>query len=173
MHHPAGTSPLQSHPPPPATPPLWRETEGEEEEVQRPVSFSWFSDKLAETWPYAFWPKRLTCFADPLQVPSQLPLNLLLPPKLQELLPLLHTLSLFGKFSVETHVSTGTYADKKDKKPACINLHTNTYVLFSHGDRNCNQSEIIKTQPYTHDRITSHYYVCITVECRLKKNFLI
>lgn len=44
----------------------------------------------------------LTCFADPLQVSGELSLDLLLPPKLQELLPLLHTLSLFGKFSVET-----------------------------------------------------------------------
>lgn len=53
------------------------------------------------TKPHTFSEMSLTCFADPLQVSSELSLDLLLPPKFQELLPLLHTFSLFGKFSVE------------------------------------------------------------------------
>lgn len=44
----------------------------------------------------------LTCFADPLQVSVELSLNLLLSPELEELAPVLHSLSLFGKFTVDT-----------------------------------------------------------------------
>lgn len=47
--------------------------------------------------------RTLTCFADPLQVSVELPLYLLLPPQLQELAPVLHPLSLFGKFTVGTN----------------------------------------------------------------------
>lgn len=46
----------------------------------------------------------LTCFADPLQVSVELSLNLLLSPQLKELAPVLHSLSLFGKFTVGTFV---------------------------------------------------------------------
>ena len=46
----------------------------------------------------------LTCFADPLQVSVELSLNLLLSPQLEELAPVLHSLSLFGKFTVDTFV---------------------------------------------------------------------
>lgn len=42
----------------------------------------------------------LTCFADPLEVSVELSLNLLLSPQLQELAPVFHSLSLFGKFTV-------------------------------------------------------------------------
>ena len=64
----------------------------------------------------------LTCFADPLQVSGELSLDLLLPPKLQELLPLLHTFSLFGKFSVGTH--TGTFFLQRKEKV----IHQHEYV---------------------------------------------
>ena len=47
----------------------------------------------------------LTCFADPLQVSVELSLNLLLSPQLEELAPVLHSLSLFGKFTADTFVS--------------------------------------------------------------------
>ena len=46
----------------------------------------------------------LTCFADPLQVSVELSLNLLLSPQLEELAPVLHSLSLFGKFTADTFV---------------------------------------------------------------------
>lgn len=46
--------------------------------------------------------RTLTGFADPLQVSIKLPLDLLLPPELEELAPVLHSLSLFGKFTVGT-----------------------------------------------------------------------
>lgn len=39
----------------------------------------------------------LTCLAYPFQVSGELSLNLLLSAKLQEFLPLLHSLSFFGK----------------------------------------------------------------------------
>lgn len=42
----------------------------------------------------------LTCFADPLQVAVELSLDLLLSPQLEELAPVLDSLSLFGKFTV-------------------------------------------------------------------------
>lgn len=44
----------------------------------------------------------LTCFADPLQVSVELSLNLLLSPQLEELAPVLHSFSLFGKFTAGT-----------------------------------------------------------------------
>lgn len=47
----------------------------------------------------------LTCSADPLQVPVELPLDLLLPPQLEELAPVLHSLSLFGKFTAGTSIA--------------------------------------------------------------------
>lgn len=46
----------------------------------------------------------LTCFTDPLKVSVELPLNLLLSPQLEELAPVLHSLPLFGKFTVGTFV---------------------------------------------------------------------
>lgn len=47
----------------------------------------------------------LTCPADPLQVPVQLPLDLLLPPQLQKLAAVLHALPLFGKFTAGTLIT--------------------------------------------------------------------
>lgn len=46
----------------------------------------------------------LTCFTDPLKVSVELPLYLLLSPQLEELAPVLHSLPLFGKFTVGTFV---------------------------------------------------------------------
>lgn len=46
-------------------------------------------------------PASLTRFVDPGAVPVQLPLNLLLAPQLHESPPVLHSLSLFGKFPVD------------------------------------------------------------------------
>lgn len=46
-------------------------------------------------------PPGLTRFVYPGAVPVQLPLNLLLAPQLHESSPVLHSLSLFGKFPVD------------------------------------------------------------------------
>lgn len=46
-------------------------------------------------------PPCLTCFVYPGAVPVQLALNLLLPPQFHERSPVLHSLSLFGKFPVD------------------------------------------------------------------------
>lgn len=44
-----------------------------------------------------------TRFADPLKITVELPLDLLLSSQLQELSPVLHTLSLFGELAANTH----------------------------------------------------------------------
>ena len=49
-----------------------------------------------------------TCSTDPLQVAGQLSLYLLLSPQLQELLSLLHSLSLLGKLPAHTRTHTRT-----------------------------------------------------------------
>lgn len=46
----------------------------------------------------------LTRFADPLQVSIELSLDLLLSPQLEELAPVFHSFSLFGKFTVGTFI---------------------------------------------------------------------
>lgn len=82
---PSGPSPLQSHLLLQATPPL-----------QQRICLSDFV-LIIDSLAFCF--QSLTRLADPLQVAGELPLDLLLSPKLQELLTLLHSFSLFGKFS--------------------------------------------------------------------------
>lgn len=50
-----------------------------------------------------------TSFANPLQVPVELSFNLLLPSELQELPPVLHPLSLFGKLAADKHKHRPSY----------------------------------------------------------------
>lgn len=48
MHRPAGTSPLQSHPPPPATPPLQRDRQ---RKAGLSINLSWFSNTTNTSTP--------------------------------------------------------------------------------------------------------------------------
>lgn len=50
-----------------------------------------------------------TSFTNPLQVTIEFPFNLLLSSELEELSPVLHTLSLFGKLPAGIHKGTHTH----------------------------------------------------------------
>lgn len=52
-----------------------------------------------------------TSFANPLQVTIELSFDLLLSSELQELSPVLHTLSLFGKLAADTNTHSHTHTE--------------------------------------------------------------
>ena len=68
----------------------------------------------------------ITCFANPIHISIQFPFKLLLTTKLEKGLPILHTFSLFGKFSESKKVKTFNKPDNieanqaADMKPANI-----------------------------------------------------